>query len=357
MSRFLLPRLSAVAPYVPGEQPQDLDTYVKINTNECPYPPSPRVLEALDGESARRLNLYPDPTCDELNRALAALYGLKKGQVYVGNGSDEVLAFAFMAFCDEAHGCMFPEISYGFYPVYARLFASPAREVPLNRDFTLPVEPFIGVGRTIFIANPNAPTGIALPLKDIERIVRGNPQNVVVIDEAYIDFGGESARGLIDRYDNLLIVGTFSKSRQLAGGRLGYALANEALIADLNRIKFSFHPYNISRLTLAAAVMAVRDTEYFAACVEKIKKTRARVASALAEMGFEMTDSKANFLFVKPPVGTGEQYYRALKEKKVLVRHFPDPRICDYARVTIGSDGQMDIFLEKTREYLREAGA
>ncbi len=357
MSRFLLPRLQKIAPYVPGEQPQNLSSYVKINTNECPYPPSPAVLRAIDDENARRLNLYPDPTCAELNAALAAFYGLKSAQTYVGNGSDEVLAFTFMAFCDESHGCLFPAISYGFYPVYAKLFHSPATEIDLNGDFTLPVDAFCRAGKTVFIANPNAPTGIALPLCDIERIVRENADNVVVIDEAYVDFGGESARALLPKYDNLLIVGTFSKSRQLAGGRLGYALGSENLIADLNRVKFSFHPYNINRLTMAAAVAALGDKEYFYDCLDKVKATRARVAAALRDMGFQMTDSSANFLFVKPPIISGRAYYEALKLKKVLVRHFADPRIADYVRVTVGSDAQMDLFLQKTKEILKEAGA
>ncbi len=357
MSRFLLPRLREIAPYVPGEQPRDSDAFVKINTNECPYPPSPRVLRAIDGESARRLNLYPDPACAGLNAALAAAYGLNERQAYAGNGSDEVLAFAFMAFCDARRGCAFPAISYGFYPVYARLFNSPATEIPLNDDFTLPVERFVGLNKTVFIANPNAPTGIALPLDDIRRIVRGNPDSVVVIDEAYVDFGGESARALLPECDNLLIVGTFSKSRQLAGGRLGYALGSEELIADLNRVKFSFHPYNVSRLTQAAAVAALSDTAYFDECIGKVRATRARVAAALRGMGFALTDSKANFLFVKPPVLTGRAYCDALKAKMVLVRHFPDPRIDDYARVSIGTDAQMDIFLQRTEEVLKEAGA
>ena len=355
MSRFLLPRLRGLAPYVPGEQPQGIDDYVKINTNECPYPPSPRVMRAIDGENARRLNLYPDPTCADLNAALAAFYGLNAAQVYVGNGSDEVLAFAFMAFCDEAHGCLFPAISYGFYPVFARLFQSPATEIALNDDFTLPVDAFLGARKTVFIANPNAPTGIALPLCDIERIVRENADHVVVIDEAYIDFGGESARALLPKYDNLLIVGTFSKSRQLAGGRLGYALGGEALIADLNRVKFSFHPYNVNRLTMAAAIAALGDRAYFDACVRKVIATRERAAAALRALGFVMTASKANFLFVKPPLSTGRAYYEALKAKKVLVRHFADRRVSDYVRVSVGTDEQMDVFLQKTEEFLKEA--
>ncbi|MDD3335057.1 MAG: histidinol-phosphate transaminase [Eubacteriales bacterium] len=353
MSDFLRPALQALEPYIPGEQPQTKG-YIKLNTNESPFPPSPKVLDALDREQVSQLNLYSDPTNMPLKRAIAEYYGLKREQVFVGNGSDEVLAFSFLAFADEEHPATMPEISYGFYPVFAKLFQVKPHFIPLNDDFTVPVEKFCGVGTTVVLANPNAPTAIGLSLEDVEKIVSSNREHVVLIDEAYVDFDGETALPLLKEYPNLLIVRTFSKSRNLAGARLGYALAGEALINDLERVRGSFHPYNINRLSMLAGIEAMKDSDYFARCRRQIVLQRTETAEELEKLGFQLTRSSANFLFVKPPLLSGGEYYQRLKEKGVLVRYFDSPKLREYVRVSIGSKEQMRQFLLKTREILLE---
>ncbi len=355
MSRFLVERLQTLAPYVPGEQPQD-QQYVKLNTNESPFPPSPHVVEALNRQIISRLNLYPDPLAKVLCESIAAEYRLTPENVFVGNGSDEVLAFAFMAYGD-ARGFAYPEVSYGFYQVFARLFSIPQYTVPLNKDFTIPTEKFCNLGKPIAIANPNAPTSLAMPLADIERIVQTNPDNVVLIDEAYIDFGGQTCLPLLKKYPNLLIVRTYSKSRSLAGGRLGYVLASPEIIDDLNRIKNSFNPYSINSLTLLAGIEAMRDKEYFNTCVSGIAAQREQSAADLRALGFTVLNSASNFLFASPPGITGEAYYKGLKQKGVLVRYFGDPTLTNYVRITVGSAAQMQILLDKTQELLKEVTA
>ena len=354
MSDFLIFALAGLDPYVPGEQPQGRE-YVKLNTNESPFPPSPRVLDALSREEVSRLNLYSDPTALPLRRAIADAYGLSPDNVFCGNGSDEVLGFSFLAFADGAHPVTFPAVSYGFYRVFANLFRVPARTVPLNEDFTVPVEPFLGAGGMVVLANPNAPTGIALPLAEVERIVRANPDHIVLVDEAYVDFGGESALPLLASCPNLLIVRTFSKSRSLAGARLGYALADAALIDDLERVRNSFHPYNINRLTLAAAQAAVDSNDYYVENAARIAQNRAYTVDELAKLGFETVPSLANFIFTRCPRMEGGALYRALKTRGVLVRHWDKPEISDYCRVTIGSREQMEVFLETVKTILKEA--
>lgn len=356
MSRFLVPALGGLAPYVPGEQPQNRE-YVKLNTNESPFPPSPKVLAALNGDEAAKLNLYSDPTILPLKQAVAQTYGVEKGQVFVGNGSDEVLGFAFLAFADGEHPVRMPDISYGLYSIFARLFRAEADIVPLNDDLTLPVESFCHAGKMVALANPNAPTGIALSLSDIERIVSTNREQVVLVDEAYVDFGGETALPLINKYDNLLVVRTFSKSRSLAGARIGYAMASEGLIEDMERVRNSFHPYNVNRLSMLAGVRAMEDAAYFEGCRRRIIAQREETAGELKALGFYMTDSRANFLFVKHPALTGSEYYTRLKEKGVLVRYFDAPRLKAYVRVTVGSEAQMALLVEKTKEILREVRA
>ncbi len=355
MSRYLADRLQALAPYVPGEQPQD-QAYVKLNTNESPYSPSPRVVEALNRQIISRLNLYPDPLAKALCEAIAEDCGLQPENVFVGNGSDEVLAFAFMAY-GEQHGFAFPEPSYGFYKVYAGLFGFPKTMIPLRKDFSVPAEKFCNLGMPIAIANPNAPTSLAMPLSEIEQILQTNPDSVVLIDEAYIDFGGEPCLPLLARYPNLLIVRTFSKSRSLAGGRLGYALASAEIIDDLNRVKHSFNPYSINSLTLLAGIEATRDRAYFTQCVAGITAQREQSAAALRSLGFTVLNSASNFLFAAPPRVSGEAYYRGLKAKGVLVRYFSDPVLQNYVRISVGSAAQMETLLEKTRELLKEADA
>lgn len=351
MSRFLAPRLASLEAYVPGEQPREME-YVKLNTNESPYPPSPAVKQAVSPAAVRRLNLYPDPAGLELRRALADRYGLSPENVLLGNGSDEILNFAFTAFASPEKGAACPDISYGFYPVFAALHGLPLLEVPLKEDFTLCPEDYYGLDRLIVFANPNAPTGLALSPSAIEGILQANPDNVVIVDEAYVDFGAGSCVPLIHRYKNLLVVQTFSKSRQLAGARLGLAMGDAELIADLNRVKFSLNPYNINRLTLLAGEASLRDKGYFEATRQKIMDTRAWTAKELEKRGFALTDSRANFLFARTDRMEGGALYRALKEKGILVRHFDSPRIAEYLRITIGTPEQMEALVRALDELL-----
>jgi len=341
MSKFLSRRFDTLVAYVPGEQPQDMQ-YIKLNTNEAPFPPSPSVFERLNVSELQKLNLYPDPEGRALRTKLAGLYGVKLENTFLSNGSDEVLAFAFMAFCDAERPVAFPDITYPFYPVYANLYGLPYTQIPVRDDFSIDCADYLGINKNIVIANPCSPTGLALTLPEIESIIQANPGHVVLIDEAYVDFGAESAVGLIDKYDNLLIVQTYSKSRFMAGVRLGVAFGAEGLIADLNTIKYSFNPYNVSRMALTAGEAAVDDNAYYMDNCRKIVETRDKTAQTLKSMGFCMTDSKANFLFATHPDREGGELYRSLKQLGILVRHFDKPRISDYLRITIGTPEQMD---------------
>lgn len=353
MSRFLNARYAGLKPYVPGEQPQDMK-YIKLNTNESPFPPSPLVRERLNGGEFDRLKLYPDPEGKRLRAKLAALYGVEAKNVFLSNGSDEALAFTFMAFFDETKPAAFPDITYGFYPVYCELFSIPSDLKPVRDDFSINPDDYIGLCENIVIANPNAPTGLTLPLGDIERLVRSNPDNLVVVDEAYVDFGGESAAALTKEYDNLLIVGTFSKSRSLAGGRLGYVIGDEALIADIDKMRYSFNSYNVTRLTLAAGEAALDDNGYYMENCRTIASVREKTAVSLRGLGFELTDSKANFLFARRPGWEGGMLYRKLREKGILVRHFDKSHISDYLRITVGSEDQMDALIRAVKSILSE---
>ena len=352
MSRFFSKKYESLVPYTPGEQPKGR-TFIKLNTNESPFPPSPKAQEGAKRE-VELLQLYPDPTCSALVNKMAQVLGVKSENVLMGNGSDEVLNFAFMAFCDKEHPAAFADITYGFYSVFAELNGIAYLEIPLNEDFTLPVEEFCKISHTLFIANPNAPTGLAISLSDIERILSSNPDRVVVIDEAYVDFGGQSAVSLIDKYENLLVTGTFSKSRSMAGARLGYGVANAALIGDLHTLRNSTNPYNINRMTMAAGIGVLEDEEYTKENCKKIIATRARTAKELEKLGFEVIPSLTNFLFAKKEGLSGMAFYKSLREKGVLVRHFETPRLKDYNRITVGSDEEMDAFLQATREILKE---
>ena len=353
MSRFFSDKYASLVPYVPGEQPQD-KRYVKLNTNESPFPPSEGVKKAV-ADAADRLCLYSDTESRLLRAEMSKVFGLPMDNIVMVNGSDEILNFAFMAFADEKAPLAVPDITYGFYPVFAELNHIPYEKIPLNEDFTINVEKYIGINKTIVIANPNAPTGIFLPLCDIERIVQSNPNNVVIVDEAYVDFGGESAVKLLDKYDNLLVTGTFSKSRSMAGARLGFGFGSRELISDINTIRFSTNPYNVNSLTSAAGVAALQDNDYYMNNCKTIIKTRAWTEKALRELGFAVIPSAANFVFAKSDRVDGEALYLRLKEKGVLIRHFTNPRICDYNRITIGSREQMEILLEKIKEVLEEA--
>ncbi len=352
MSRFLSATHSALTPYTPGEQPRDMQ-YIKLNTNESPFPPSERAIAAA-AEAAKTLQLYPDPTCRELTASLAATLGVAADQVLLGNGSDEILQYAFLAFCDTDNGAVFPDITYGFYPVFADLYHIPYTTLPLNGDFSVDVDGYVGVGKTIFIANPNAPTGIALPPSEIERMLRSNPDNVVVVDEAYVDFGADSCVPLTEKYDNLLVVQTFSKSRSMAGGRLGMAIGNAALINDLNTIKYSLNPYNINRMTMAAGLGTLADGGYTAANCRAIMEARDYTARALAELGFEGPDSMANFIFTRHPKISGEDVYAKLRQRGILVRHFSAPALRDYNRITIGTMEQMTALIAALQAILEE---
>lgn len=354
MSRFLSARFADLEAYVPGEQPQDMK-YVKLNTNESPFPPAPAVLEAINASEIDHLNLYPDPEGKVLREKLAAHYGVKKENVFLANGSDELLNFFFMTFCDEEKPVAYPAVSYGFYPVYASLYRLPHTEIPLREGFRLEPDDYCGIGKNIVIANPNAPTGRAIGVDDIERIVKSNPDHVVMIDEAYIDFGGESCLPLVGKYENLLVCQTFSKFRSLAGGRLGFAIASPALIEDLDKIKYSTNSYNINRLTMAAAIATIESNDYYAGNSQKIQANRAYTIEELAKLGFETLPSKANFIFTRCPRVPGGELYRKLKARGVLVRHWEKPEIADWCRVTIGSREQMEVFLEKVREIVKEA--
>ncbi|MBE5747013.1 MAG: histidinol-phosphate transaminase [Clostridiales bacterium] len=352
MSKFFSAKYAALTPYVPGEQPKDAQ-YIKLNTNESPFAPPASVVEAAKTE-AGKLHLYSDPESAALTEKAAEVWGVKRSQVLMTNGSDEALNFAFMAFCDEKHPIVFPDITYGFYPVFAELNGIPYEKIPLKKDFSVDYQDYVGIGKNIVIANPNAPTGLALPLWQIEEIVKSNPNNVVIIDEAYVDFGGESCVPLIEKYDNLLVTQTFSKSRSLAGGRLGLAIGCEKLIADLNTLKYSTNPYNVNRMTAAAGFAALCEREWFEKNCAAIQEVRAYTAESLANLGFTVLDSKTNFLFAKSDKIGGKALYEKLKAKGVLVRQFNAPRIADFVRITIGTRAQMDVFLAKTAEILEE---
>ncbi len=352
MSRFLTPTLSSLVPYTPGEQPRD-GKYIKLNTNESPYPPSPSVCEAVKAE-VELLRLYSDPDCKQLASKLAERYGVAPENVILTNGSDEVLNFAFMAFSDSERPIVFPDITYGFYSVFAEINKIPYEEIPLAEDFSVNVSDYIGIGKNIVIANPNAPTGIALPLSDIERIVASNPDNVVVIDEAYVDFGGESAVSLIGKYPNLLVTGTFSKSRSLAGARLGFGFGSPELIADLHTVRYSTNPYNVNRMTMAAGYRALCDDDYYMANAKTIIETREYTRAGLEALGFRTLPSATNFLFAESDKIEGEQLYRELKARHILVRHFAKERIKNFNRITIGTREDMDAFLAATAEILKE---
>ena len=352
MSRFQSERLSTLSPYTPGEQPRDMK-YVKLNTNESPFAPSQKA-QRLAAEAAGKLHLYSDPTCRVLVDKLAEIYGVDPDEVIVTNGSDEVLDFAFQAFCDEGTPALFPDITYGFYPVFAARNGIPYETVALRDDFTIDIEQYFGVGKTIFIANPNAPTGIALTRDEIEQILIHNPDNVVVIDEAYVDFGGESCVPLIKKYDNLLVTQTFSKSRSLAGGRLGFGIGCRALVVDLHTVRYSTNPYNVNSMTAAAGFGVLCDEDYTRGNCQTIVENRDYTTAVLRELGFTVLDSKANFVFATTPAMHGEDLYAALKQNGILVRHFQNPRICDFVRISIGTREQMQTLLAVVEGLLTE---
>ena len=352
MSRYFSQKYKDLIPYVPGEQPRDR-SYIKLNTNESPFPPSPKAQVAV-AEAAKSLQLYSDPECKLLTKKAAQVYGVAEENILFTNGSDELLNFVFMAFCDSQTPAAFPDITYGFYPIFAQLNAVPYTELPLQEDYTVCVDDYIGCGKTVLIANPNAPTGLALPLSDVEAIVRSNPDNVVVIDEAYVDFGGQTAVPLIAKYDNLLVVQTFSKSRSMAGARLGMAIGSKELIRDLRTIQFSTNPFNVNAMTMAAGLGALEDEEYFRGNCQKIIQNREFTMAELEKLGFTSLESQSNFVFAKHPALPGKELYLELKRRGILIRHFDKPRLRDYIRITIGTAEQMRCFITTIGQILEE---
>ncbi len=351
MSKFLNENLQKIEAYTPGEQPQD-KKYIKLNTNESPFPPSPSVIKAVNEDEVKDLRLYCDPECKKLKNALADLYGVGYENIFLSNGSDDILNFSFMAYGHK--GAAFADITYGFYSVFAELYGIEPDIIPLKEDFTIDTERFCNQNKLVVIANPNAPTGMELPLSEIEKIIVSNSESIVVVDEAYVDFGGTSAVPLTKKYKNLLVCQTFSKSKSMAGARLGFAIADKDIIADLEKIKYSTNPYNINRLTQAAGLAAVEENDYYLENCKKIMENRDFTANGLKELGFTMLPSKANFIFAKTDKLSGKELYEQLKENGVLVRHFDKERIKDYNRITIGSHEEMEIFLAKVREILGE---
>ena len=352
MSAFFSEKYKALTPYTPGEQPKERK-FIKLNTNESPFPPSKKAQEYA-AKAAESLQLYSDPTCAKLTAKVAEVLGVEPDEVLLTNGSDEILNFAFMAFCDEKTPAAFADITYGFYKVFAALNGVPYVEIPLKEDFSIDPTEYYNLGKTIFIANPNAPSGIALSRDTVEEIIKNNPNNVVVIDEAYVDFGAESCVPLIHKYKNLLVTQTFSKSRSMAGARLGFGVACKELIADLNTIKYSTNPYNVNSMTLAAGLGTMEDEAYTQINCQTVRENREYLAGELAKMGFRQTPSMANFIFAKHERISGERIYTALREKGILVRHFTAPRIAEYNRITIGAREEMEALVRAMQEILEE---
>ncbi|AEF55745.1 histidinol-phosphate transaminase [Marinomonas posidonica] len=342
MSRFWTDKIASLDPYVPGEQPQDKQ-YIKLNTNESPYSPSPKALQAMAAEVSESLRLYPDPNAMTLKTALASQYQLNTNQVFVGNGSDEVLALAFMGYFSNGKPLAFADITYSFYKVYAALYGITPELIPLTEEFDIAAEDYQNLDVSgVVVTNPNAPTGKALPLADIEVILQSNPEVVVLVDEAYVDFGAQSAVTLVNQYPNLLVVQTLSKSRALAGIRVGYAFGHPDLIEGLERLKNSFNSYPIDRIALVGATVAVEDAAYLKNICDKTIKTREATVKALTNLGYELLPSATNFVFVTHPEKSAEEVYIRLKEQGILVRYFGNkPRIANYLRITIGTDEEM----------------
>lgn len=348
MSRFCSEKLNLIEPYVPGEQLKD-KKYIKLNTNENPFYTSDRAVERVTKQLLDGLNRYSDPESKDLHKAIADFYGLKSENVLVTNGSDEALAFAFIAYGKDV---CYPDVTYGFYEVLANLFESNAQKIALNDDFTITPSDYFNANKTVVIANPNAQTGIALSIDNIEEIIKNNPDNVVIIDQAYVDFGEGNAIDLIGKYKNLLVINTFSKSRSLAGARVGFAIADSQIIEDLKKVKNSFHPYNVNSVSSALAIAAMNDREYFENSVKCVKISREKLTRELKKLGFSVLPSSANFVLAKSEKISGEELYVKLKDNGVLVRYFSSAKISDYVRITVGTDLEMQTLIEKIKLIL-----
>ena len=346
-------KVRRVEPYVPGEQPKE-EKIIKLNTNENPYPPAPGVQKALQDLSAETMRLYPDPNASELVQAIAEQYRVQPSQVFVGVGSDDVLSMAFLTFFNGEKPILFPDVSYSFYRVWAECYRIPYKTIPLTEDWAIDPALYAEENGGVIFPNPNAPTGIALPKEEIRKILDSNRDAVVIVDEAYIDFGGESALPLLEEYDNLLVVQTFSKSRSMAGMRIGFAIGNEELIRCLSDVRYSVNSYTMNRPSIAAGTAALKDTEYFRKTIQTICDTRDSVKDELEDMGFVCTDSRANFLFASHPVHAAEELYQRLRDRKIYVRYFAQPRIDNCLRITIGTTRQMQVFLDTLRQIIWE---
>lgn len=351
MSQFWSSRVHDLDPYVPGEQPK-VAGLIKLNTNENPYGPSPKALKAMVEEANETLRLYPDPNCDVLKKSIAEYYDVETDQVFVGNGSDEVLAHVFAALLKHERPLLFPDITYSFYPVYCRLYNVEYETIPLNEVFEIELRDYLGPNGGVIFANPNAPTGRFLELDEIEAFLRLNKESVVVVDEAYIDFGGNSAVPLTKQYSNLLVIQTLSKSRALAGLRVGFAIGDEVLIEGLERVKNSFNSYPLGRLAITGAVASIEDQQYFSATCEKIIDTRDKLVLALEELGFNVIPSQANFIFVNHPDQDAGKLFDKLREKKILVRYFQKPRIEQFLRITVGTEEESSLLVSALKDIL-----
>jgi histidinol-phosphate aminotransferase len=351
MNRYWSSVVSELQPYVPGEQPK-IPGLVKLNTNENPYGPSPKVLKALENEAADTLRLYPDPSSDRVREAVAVQYKIKPQQVFVGNGSDEVLAHTFLALLNHELPLLFPDISYSFYPVYCGLYRIAFMQIPLTETFEINLKDYLRPNGGVIFANPNAPTGRALALSEIDGFLERNTDSVVVIDEAYVDFGAETATGLIDRFKNLLIIQTLSKSRSLAGLRVGFAIGNEGLIEALDRVKNSFNSYPLDRFAISGAAAALADTDYFEKTRQIIIHTRERLVQELQLIGFEVLPSLCNFIFARHPAWEGAKLASALRQRSILVRHFSQNRIDRFLRITVGTETECAKLIEALKDIL-----
>lgn len=355
MSVFLVDEFKNMEPYVPGEQPKD-KPYIKLNANETSMPPSPKVFEAICKSEIWAMSYYADPNCHEFRKAVAEVYGVTEEEVFVGNGADEILSFCLMSFFRPGMKIFFPDVTYGFYHTYAKTYRLDMVEVPVKEDFSIDIEEYMDVDGDIIFANPNNPTGMTIPVKDIERLVRANPRRMVIIDEAYADYAEESCISMATKYPNLVVVRTFSKSRNMAGAHIGFAIAAKDIIADMNKIKFSFNPFHMNSITMAAGIAAVKDEEYLHQCVRQIVENRERTKTALEKMGFYVIPSKANFLFVCHDGIPSSELCDRLKEQGILTRHFADERLKKYLRITIGTKPEMDVVLIAIRQILEEYG-
>lgn len=351
MEKLWKKNLRDIEPYVPGEQSKE-ENIVKINANENPYPPSPAVIEAIKSFDSSRLRFYPDANASEFKNAMAEYFNVEAENIFIGNGSDDVIALCFQAFFNSDKPIVYPDITYSFYPVWCRLFNISYKTYPLKNDFRINVEDYREENGGVVIPNPNAPTSLGEGRDFIEKLMEYNKDCIVIIDEAYVDFGGYSSVELTKKYENLIVTGTFSKSRSLAGMRIGYAIGNKDLIAVLEAVKNSYNSYTVNSISMAAGTAALKDTDYFSKTVSKVIATREKVSEELKKLGFTVLDSQTNFLFATHNNKNMKNYFEWLKTQKVFIRYFNLPKIDNYVRITIGTDDEMDIFLEKTKEYM-----